>query len=87
MEENSGAIEYKAIKERISKLSEKDRRFFNRVETINTRRCGFTCSEMLLVAKIYNNNALNSFNFIFKIGFIREKNQKNKKTNKKRYTL
>jgi len=66
--------EYEDIKQRISELSEKDKRFFDRVLAVDVGRYDFTTSTMLLVSTVYNNNALNAFNFIYKIGFMRGRN-------------
>lgn len=56
---------------RKSELPEKDKRFFKQLEKVKIGRYDVTCSVVLMIAEVYQNNAINAFNTIFTLGFMK----------------
>lgn len=56
---------------RKSELPEKDKRLFEQLEKVKIGRYDVTCSTVLMIAKVYQNNAINAFNTIFTLGFMK----------------
>lgn len=62
---------YAEIQRRKSELSEKDKRLFERLEAIEIGRYDVSTSTMLTIANVYQNSALNAFDTIFRLGFLK----------------
>ena len=60
---------YAETQERIKNLSEKDRLLLEELKEVDTD--GVPCSTVLMIAEIYQNNAINAFMTIFKLGFLK----------------
>ena len=58
------------IQRRKSELPEKDKRLFEQLEKVKIGRYDVTCSVVLMIAEVYQNNAINAFNTIFTLGFM-----------------
>ena len=67
---------------RKSELPEKDKRLFEQLEKVKTGRYDVACSVVCMIAEVYQNNAINAFYTIFKLGFI--KGQRAEKARRKR---
>lgn len=67
---------------RISELPEKDKRLFEQLRKVKLGRYDVTCSVVLMIAKVYQNNAINAFDTIFTLGFM--KGQRAEKAKQKR---
>lgn len=55
---------------RKNELPEKDKRLFEQLEKVKIGRYDVTCSVVLMIAEVYQNNAINAFNTIFTLGFM-----------------
>lgn len=67
---------------RKSELSEKDKRLFEQLDKVKIGRYDVACSVVLMIAEVYQNNAINAFNTIFTLGFM--KGQRAEKARQKR---
>ncbi len=67
---------------RKDELPEKDKRLFEQLERVKIGRYDVTCSVALMIAEVYQNNAINAFNTIFALGFM--KGQRAEKARQKR---
>ncbi len=56
---------------RKEKLSEKDKRLFERLEKVNVGRYDVTFSVASMIAEVYQNSAIEAFNTIFALGFMK----------------
>ena len=68
--------------ERRNALEGEEKRLFEQIEAVDIRNYAPTSSEVLCITKVFNNNAINSFLYIFKLGFLKgqraEKNRRKK---------
>lgn len=72
MLKHQGACDdYQKIQQRKRELPEKDRRLFEQLEKVETGRYDVDGSVILMIAKVYGNNAINSFSTIFRLGFMK----------------
>ena len=62
---------YLGNKARREELNGKDKKMFETIEKVKLGRYSANCDEALTIAKVYNNNALNSFHHIFCFGFLK----------------
>ena len=63
---------YKQYQDNISKLDKKGKELFDRVGAFKTPdRYDMRCDEILMVASVYENNAVDASNIFFKYGFIK----------------
>lgn len=62
---------YLDIQRRKSELPEKDRRMFEKLESVEIGRYGVSYSTMLMIADVYQNSAVNAFNTVFRLGFMK----------------
>lgn len=67
---------------RKDELPEKDKRLFEQLEKVKIDRYDVTYSVVLMIAEVYQNNAINAFNTIFTLGFM--KGQRAEKAKRKR---
>lgn len=67
---------------RKSELPEKDKRLFEQLEKVKIGRYDVTCSVICMIAEVYQNNAINAFDTIFTLGFM--KGQRAEKARQKR---
>jgi hypothetical protein len=75
---------YLATKARREALEGKEKKLFEMIEDVEVGRYSASVSEVLAIAKVYNNNAINSFHSIFCFGFIKgQRAEKAKKRRKK----
>ena len=65
-----GHRQYLAIQAKKAGLDDKNKKLFNQLEQIELGRYDVSGSTMLMIADVYNNNATNSFNTVFKLGFL-----------------
>lgn len=56
---------------RKSELPEKDKKLFEQLEKVNIGRYDVACSVVCMIAEVYQNNAIDAFNTIFKLGFMK----------------
>lgn len=56
---------------RKEQLSKSEKRLFEHLEKVNTGGYDVTVSVVLMIAEIYQNNAINAFNTIFTLGFLK----------------
>lgn len=56
---------------RKSELPEKDKRLFEQLEKVKIGRYNVTCSTAMMIVEVYQNNAINAFNTIFTLGFMK----------------
>lgn len=54
-----------------SGLPEKDKRLFDQLEKVKIGRYNTTCYVMSMIAEVYQNNAIDAFDTIFKLGFMK----------------
>lgn len=66
---------------RKSELPEKYKKLFEQLEKVKIGRYDVECSVAFMIAEVYQNNAINAFNTIFKLGFM--KGQRAEKARKK----
>lgn len=70
---------YLETQRRKTELPEEDRKLLEKVLAIETGRYGVNCSTALMIAKVYDNNAINAFCAIFNLGFMKgERSMKNR---------
>ena len=62
---------YLDIQRRKSELPEKDKKLFEKLEAIEIGRYDVSCSILLMIANVYQNNAINAFDTIFRLGFMK----------------
>lgn len=63
---------YEEIQKRKRALSEKDKRLFERISKVKIGRYDDVSSEtVLVIADVYGNNAINAFNSIYRLGFMK----------------
>lgn len=62
---------YLETKRRKSELPEKDRKLFEKLESIEIGRCDVNFSTIVMIADVYQNNAINAFDTIFRLGFMK----------------
>ena len=67
---------------RKSELPEKDKKLFEQLEKVKIGRYDVMCSVVLMIAEVYQNNAINAFDTIFRLGFM--KGQRAEKARQKR---
>ena len=67
---------------RKDELPEKDKRLFEQLEKVKIGRYDVACSVVLMIAEVYQNNAIDAFNTIFTLGFM--KGQRAEKARQKR---
>lgn len=58
-------------KRRKSELPEKDKKLFELIKAVEIGRYDVTYSTMIMIADVYQNNAINAFNTIFRLGFLK----------------
>lgn len=68
---------------RKSELPEKDKRLFEQLEKVKIGRYDVAYSVVLMIAEAYQNNAIDAFNTIFTLGFM--KGQRAEKARQKKY--
>lgn len=74
--------DYQKIQQRKRELPKNDRRLFAQLEKVETGRYDVDGSVILMIAKVYGNNAINSFSTIFKLGF--QKGQRAEKARRRK---
>ena len=62
---------YLEIQRKKSELSEKDKRLFEQLKAVEIGHYDVNCSTMLMIAGVYQNNAINAFDTIFRLGFLK----------------
>ncbi len=62
---------YLDIQQRKSELPEKDKRLFEELKSVEIGRYDVSCSTVLMIADVYQNSAVNAFNTIFRLGFMK----------------
>lgn len=62
---------YREIQRRKDALPEKDKMVFEQLEKVDTGKYDVTCSVVLMIAEAYQNNAINAFDTIFTLGFMK----------------
>lgn len=67
---------------RKNELAEKDKQLFEQLEKVKIGRYAVACSIVLMIAEVYQNNAINAFGTIFRLGFM--KGQRAEKARQKR---
>ena len=74
---------YQEIQRRKQELPEEDKRLFEQLDQLNIGRHGASYHTLIMIAKVYDNNAINSFDTIFRLGFLKgqraEKGRQKKK--------
>lgn len=68
---------------RKDEFPEKDKRLFEQLKNVKVGRYDVTCPIVLMIAEVYQNNAINAFGTIFKLGFM--KGQRAEKARQKKY--
>lgn len=58
-------------KRRKAALPEKDKRLFRQLERVEIGRYNVTSSVILMIADVYQNNAIDAFDTIFSLGFMK----------------
>lgn len=71
LELEKGEKAYLEIERRKSELSEADKKLLEKVEAIEVGRYDVRYSTMIMIAKVYQNNAINAFSTIYKLGFLK----------------
>lgn len=68
--------------ERRNALEGKDKRLFEQIEAVDIGNYSPTTGEVICIAKVFDNNAINSCMHFFKLGFLKgqraEKNRRKK---------
>lgn len=62
---------YQETQRRKQELPEKDKRLFERLDQLDIGRYSVSFHTLVMIAKAYDNNAINSFDTIFKLGFLK----------------
>lgn len=62
---------YLDTQRRIAELPEKEKKLFDSISKVDIGNYGVRCSVLIMIAGIYNNNAINAFNDIFRLGFMK----------------
>ena len=62
---------YQETQRRKSELPEKDKRLFEQLEKVRVGRYNVSCSVILMIAEVYGNSAIDFFNSIFRLGFMK----------------
>lgn len=75
----SARKKYEEIQRRKEELTVKDKRLLKRITDTEVGRYDVGSRITMMIAEVHNNNAINAFDTIFKLGFMRgEKSMKNK---------
>lgn len=70
---------YLDTQRRIAELPEKEKKLFDSISKVDIGNYGVRCSVLLTIANVYNNSAINAFEMIFKLGFMKgERSMRNK---------
>lgn len=69
---------------RKEQLSKSEKRLFEQLEKVNTDGYDVTASVVLMVAEIYQNNAINAFNTIFTLGFLKGQSKERARLRKRK---
>lgn len=77
-----GKRAYLVTKQKIAELPEKDKKFLDNISKVEIGRCDIDCKILMMIADIYNNNAIDAFDTIFKLGFIKGKRSMRNKINR-----
>lgn len=56
---------------RKSELSEKNKKLFEQLEKVKIGGYDVACTTVLMIADVYQNNAINAFGTIFRLGFMK----------------
>lgn len=56
---------------RKNELPEKDKRLLKQLEKVKIGRYDVSCSVILMLAEVYQNNMIDAFNTIFRLGFMK----------------
>lgn len=80
---------YEETKARRESLEGKDKKLFELLEGVDIGNYSPSCSEIMVIASVYDNNAINSCMSFFRLGFVKgqraeKARQKKKKTIRKR---
>ena len=67
----AGRRSYLEIQRMKNELSEKDKRLFEQLEKVEVGNYDVNSSTMLMIANVYQNNAINAFSTIFRLGFLK----------------
>ena len=62
---------YQETQRKKSKLPEKDKRLLEKLNQLKVERYGVSCRTLEMIAEVYDNNAINSFDTIFRLGFLK----------------
>ncbi len=62
---------YQETQRRKSELSEKDKRLFEQLKRVKIGRYDVDYHTLVMITKVYDNNAINSFDTIFRLGFMK----------------
>ena len=74
---------YNDIKQNKAKLPEKGKRLFEQLEAVEIGRYDVDSHTILMIANVYQNNAINAFNTIFRLGFLKGMRKAKKEFKKK----
>lgn len=73
---------YLVTKQKIAELPEKDKKILDSISKVEIGRYDINCKILMMIADIYNNNAIDAFDTIFKLGFIKGKRSMRNKINR-----
>ncbi len=62
---------YQETQKRKQKLPEKDKRLFEQLDQLEIGRYAVSYHTLVMIAEVYDNNAVNSFDTIFRLGFLK----------------
>lgn len=62
---------YQETQRRKNELSENDRRLFEQLGQLKIGRYAVSYHTLVMIAEVYDNNAINSFDTIFRLGFLK----------------
>lgn len=72
--------EHERIKKYIASLSDKDKEFLDKINSVRLGNYGMSVNDMMLIANIYNNNLINGADIIYKYGFLKgQRSEKNRR--------
>lgn len=74
---------YLDTQRRIAELPEKEKKLFDSISKVDIGNYGVRCSVLLMIANVYNNSAINAFDMIFKLGFMKGGRSMKNKINRK----
>lgn len=73
---------YQEMQRRKNALSEKDKKLFLQLDRLGIGKYDVSFHTILMIAEVYGNNAINSFDTIFKLGFLKGQRAEKEKLRK-----